>query len=70
MASRGVFSFFSTARPGLVGLLGAMAIVVDEGAETAEGAMVAGVDCVCSIECGIEKRVALYDLWRAEEQAR
>jgi hypothetical protein len=54
----------------LVGLLGAMAIVVDEGAETAEGAMVAGVDCVCSIECGIEKSVALYDLWRAEEQAR
>jgi hypothetical protein len=46
-----------------------MAIVVDEGGEMAEGAIVGDVDCVYLIECGIEKRVSLYDLWKAERQA-
>lgn len=41
IASRGVFSFFSTARPGFVDLEGQMAMV-GEGSETAEGAMFAG----------------------------
>jgi hypothetical protein len=46
-----------------------MAIVVDAGGEMAEGAIVGDVGRVYLIECGIEKRMALYDLWKAERQA-
>jgi hypothetical protein len=74
IASRGVFSFFSTARPGFVGLDGAIAIVVDEGAETAEGAIVADVVLCMLDRCGEERTsmcvVQSSLIWAKEEMCR